>query len=270
MSLSPGSIRSIRSWLSGIEPETAAAATEARSQSRKRKQGHSSVPSPPSTHVAAGQNKNCATTMAQTPDRLLKRRKVGTEAHGSEDDVLDPEVTPRPAPSFDARSQSSSASNKSGQGSARRQIASLALTDRPLAYRPLNLQNPDLPTALRQLIMELADTLEFGTAIISETIREDLVSAMSSGEPSVPQRLPEQVYGGQVRDSLGSTPLVRSVLNLMTEASNCQETGQAEHGWNCFVHSHVLGMAAFGYPDNRRPRRSVDNETQVTFDPCPW
>ncbi|KAJ9130074.1 hypothetical protein NKR23_g12358 [Pleurostoma richardsiae] len=178
------------------------------------------------------------------------------------DDSADEECqpTPRPAPGRpgqlsstwqrpETSSTSSAASTRSTASSPRKKMVFLSLLSEGVERRSLEYGTRGLPLALGMLLKDI-DTAALGYNVISKD-RMGEIRDQASMEP-----FPDFVFSEPgKRDTLGVTPALAEVLDILNEAKWCFETGQAEHGWNCAVHYRLMRLALHG---SRRQEQLVD------------
>ncbi|GKU15344.1 unnamed protein product, partial [Fusarium langsethiae] len=145
-----------------------------------------------------------------------------------------------PATALSARSESQSAhSQTSGRSSPSKQLASLEITPDWKRPRVLTLNNPQLPSALSEILVELQDCSGSGIGVISSDWQEEILKR-SKTEPEFLVFRQHMFASSTERGRFGPTPSPSDVARLAYDAAEIQATSQNEAAWNMLVHCPLL------------------------------
>jgi len=207
--------------------------------------------------------------------------------------LVDTATDQTPRPHAAARSKGSSASSRVSRSSSnhtrgsgtssspRKKLVALSMEPQGIERRVLARSAPGIPAKLVDFLTKM-EAAAYGPGIISSTQKvcghnglffssSSRLTWLTRTPPLQQQAMIEQInqdsslgdmpfdflFGdAETRDSIGPTPSLPDVVNILDDAMWCQETGQFEHGWNCAVHFSLLRLALHG--PGRRKRQLVD------------
>ncbi|KAF5021015.1 hypothetical protein F66182_6946 [Fusarium sp. NRRL 66182] len=193
-------------------------------------------------------------------------------------DASDPNKTPRafrnknrgfPQPASSSTSlppsqssHSEAASQTSGRSSPSKQLQLAGLEIDPNGFKrhALDLKNPELPPALRSMLLELQNCKGSGLGVVSNHWQQDIMERASQ-DAEFCVFLPHMFVPAGERDQLGPTPSPDEAMFLAQKTNQCDTTSQNEAGWNMMVHYPLLDRAIYGPQIQRRSQL-------VGFAPC--
>ncbi|KAH6871425.1 hypothetical protein B0T10DRAFT_533563 [Thelonectria olida] len=242
--------RSVLDWLSNISDIDHQPCKRPDAPSRKRRR--------PLTPDSTNDNNDSMPTSDDDASHPHKR-------HNAADDM-----TPRPTRkriqtvrsesdySLASPSRDSSASQRSGSQSPRKQFHVLRLQADGIIYRDLP-QFTNKPTGLRSLLDSIDDGMD-GNGIIPSSQQPSLVKAARDYD-EFRWAARGNYYFSDNRDAVGQTPSVEDVLRILDNSVECSAGQHHEDGWNKFVHAPLLELAF-------HPRGERVKDQLVSFTSC--
>ncbi|KAK7222740.1 hypothetical protein V2G26_010743 [Clonostachys chloroleuca] len=241
----------IVNWLQGVGPPTVSDSINPADSlysivgrpdfQRKRKRGcNSQFPSPPTSSCNPRPSPNTQGQTMASSFTSPKKRKTTTE------DNRDTQLTPRARSSRryddDTSSTGSLPSSESlSQTSARsptKMSPFLQLDPAGFEIGPLDLDDPDMPEAAKQLTEEI-DTIAAGHQVVPATLKSNIEELKKNSRSYVSFR--DYVYTEiDEGDQIYTDQLLKDVLKTVAVAQECQRMEQDETGWNHIVHSPLL------------------------------
>ncbi|KAJ4130613.1 hypothetical protein NW754_009666 [Fusarium falciforme] len=225
-------------------------------RSKKRKYHHHPLSPPTSLSGSRSISDDMAPSL-KTPSKKHKKRKVDT-AHDDSDPEGNEEETPTQPPramdidNSDVLSLSSaSMSQASNKSSPTKLFPQLSLAPQGLKRVPMDLKDPNLPTDLVDLMIEMQAICR-GRGVVPRSLKSTIEERKreSRADYIFYSEFDDVVYGTDDGFSTEMDTLLNTALKTVDAAVDCDATQQDETGWNHLVHSPLLDTVLDRIPRN--------------------